>query len=97
MDQGGEDNWDTVGGPTERSLSPAPTVEEVVPESAQLASSAGKPRASTKERRPEPSATTEAVEPVVSHVEEEAPAEARLVDIANLFGAPTVIVVRSSL
>jgi hypothetical protein len=97
MDQGGEDNWDTVGRPTERSLSPAPTVEEVVPESTQLVSSAGEPRASTKEKRPEPSATIEAVEPVVSHVEEEVPAEARLVDIANLFGAPTVTVVRSSL
>jgi hypothetical protein len=47
--------------------------------------------------RPEPSATTEAVEPVVSHVEEEAPAEAGLVDIASLFGAPTVTVVRSNL
>jgi hypothetical protein len=63
----------------------------------QQASSAGEPRASTEERRPEPSATTEAVEPVVSHVEEEAPAEAGLVDIASLFGAPTVTVVRSNL
>jgi hypothetical protein len=41
VDQGEEDNWDTVGGATERSLSPAPTIEEVVPESAQQASSAG--------------------------------------------------------
>jgi hypothetical protein len=86
-----------VSGPTERSLSPDPTVEEVVPESAQQASSAGEPRASTEERRPEPSATTGAVEPVVSHVEEEVPADARLVDIASLFGTPTVTVVRSSL
>jgi hypothetical protein len=35
VDLGEEDDWDTVGGATERSLSPAPTVEEVVPESAQ--------------------------------------------------------------
>jgi hypothetical protein len=41
--------------------------------------------------------TNEAVEPVFSHVEEEAPAEAGLVDIANLFGAPTVTVVWSNL
>jgi hypothetical protein len=30
----GEDNWDTVGGVTERSLSPAPTVEETMLETA---------------------------------------------------------------
>jgi hypothetical protein len=86
-----------VGGATERSLSPAPTVEEVVPKSTQQASSAGEPRESTEERRPEPSATTEAVEPVVSHVEEEAPAEAGLIDITSLFGAPIVTVVRSNM
>jgi hypothetical protein len=49
------------------------------------------------ESRPEPSMTTGAEEPVVAHIEEEAPAEAGLVDIANLLGAPTVTVVRSSL
>jgi hypothetical protein len=37
------------------------------------------------------------MEPVVAHVEEEAPVEARLVDIASILGAPTVTVVRSSL
>jgi hypothetical protein len=41
--------------------------------------------------------TTGTVEPVVAHVEEEAPAEAGLVDIANILGTPTVTVVRSSL
>jgi hypothetical protein len=97
VDQGGEENWDMVGGATERSLSPAPTIEEVVPESAQLAISVGEPRASTEERRPEPSATIGAVEPVLAHVKEEAPAEARLVDIASILGAPNVTVVRSSL
>jgi hypothetical protein len=86
-----------VGGPTERSLSLSPTVEEVVPESAQQASSASEPRASTAERRPEPSATTEVVELVMAHVEEEAPVEAGLVNIAGLLGAPTVTVVRSNL
>jgi hypothetical protein len=34
-DQGGEDNWDTVGEPNERSISPAPTIEETVPQMAQ--------------------------------------------------------------
>jgi hypothetical protein len=97
VDQGDEENWDTVGGATERRLSPAPTIEEVVPELAQQATGANEPRASTEERRPEPSATTGAVEPVVAYAEEEAPAEAGLVDIASILGAPTVTVVRSSL
>jgi hypothetical protein len=97
VDQGDEKTWDMVGGATERSLSPAPTVEEVVPESAQQVTGAGEPPASTEEGRPEPSATTGVVEPVVTHVEEEAPAEAGLVDIASILGAPTVTVVRSSL
>jgi hypothetical protein len=47
--------------------------------------------------RPESSATTGAEEPVAAQAEEEVPAEAGLVDIASLFGAPTVTVVRSSL
>jgi hypothetical protein len=96
-DQGDEENWDKVGGATERSLSTAPTIEEAVSESAQQATVAGELLASTEERMPEPSATTRAVEPVVAHAEEEVPTEAGLVDIANILGAPTVTVVRSSL
>jgi predicted secreted protein len=49
------------------------------------------------ESRPEPSATTGAEEPVAAQAEEEAPAEARLVDITSILGTPTVAVVRSSL
>jgi hypothetical protein len=49
------------------------------------------------ESRPEPSATTGAEEPTVAQAEEEAPAEAGLVDITIKLGAPTVTVVRSSL
>jgi hypothetical protein len=51
----------------------------------------------TKEKRPESSSTTGAVEPKEALVEEEIVAEAGLVDIANILGAPTVTVVRSSL
>jgi hypothetical protein len=97
VDQGDEEDWDTVGGTTERSLSPAPAIEEVVPKPAQQATDAGKPRVSPEERRPEPSVTTRAEEPVVAHVEEEVPAEAVLVDIVSILGALTVTVVRSSL
>jgi hypothetical protein len=86
-----------MGGATERSLSPAPTVVGVVPESAQQTTSADETPTSTEERRPEPSAATETVEPVVSRVEEEAPVEAGLVDIARILGAPTETVVWSNL
>jgi hypothetical protein len=95
--QGGEDDWDTVGGATDRSRSPAPTMEEAVPESAQQTAGAGELPASTEEGRPEPSATTGTIESVVAPVEQEAPAEAGLVDITSILGAPTVTVVRSNL
>jgi predicted secreted protein len=72
-------------------------MEEAVPESAQQATSTGELPAPTEERRPESSATTGTVEPVVTAVEEEAPAEDGLVDIASILGAPTVTVVRSNL
>jgi hypothetical protein len=45
VDLGEEDDWDTLGGATERSLSPAPTVEEVVPESAQQTTGSDESRA----------------------------------------------------
>jgi hypothetical protein len=96
-DHGEEDNWDTVGGATERSLSPAPTVEDTMLEMAQQETVTAKPRVPAEERRPEPFATTGTVEPVVAHAEEEARAEVGLVDIASILGAPTVTVVRSSL
>jgi predicted secreted protein len=50
-----------------------------------------------EESGPEPSATTGTEEPVAAQAEEEAPVEAGLVDIASILGAPTVIVVWSSL
>jgi hypothetical protein len=68
-----------------------------VPEAAQQEALADEPRASVEERRPEPSATTGAVAPEVARVEEEAPMEPGIVDIASILGAPTVSVVRSSL
>jgi hypothetical protein len=41
--------------------------------------------------------TTGTEEPVVAHAEEETPAEATLVDIGSILGAPIVTVVQSSL
>jgi predicted secreted protein len=42
-------------------------------------------------------AAVAAEEAAAAEAQEEAPAEARLVDIASILGAPTVMIVRSSL
>jgi hypothetical protein len=54
------------------------------------------PQAPAVESRPEASTTTRAEELVAAQTEEEAPAEAGLVDIASILGASAVTVVRSS-
>jgi hypothetical protein len=45
----------------------------------------------------EPAAAAAAEEAAAAEAQEEAPAEAGLVDIVSILGAPTVMVVRSSL
>jgi hypothetical protein len=62
-----------VGGPTERSLIPAPTVEEIVPQMPRQMPGTSDPQASAEESWPEPSATTGAEGLVTTEVEEEAP------------------------
>jgi hypothetical protein len=86
-----------VGEPTERNRSPAPTIEELVSRITQRTTRVVEPQAPAVESRPKPSATTWDEEPVMARIEEEAPAEAGLVDIASILCAPTVAVVRSSL
>jgi hypothetical protein len=86
-----------VGGPTDRSRSPAPTVEERVARMTQRTTIVVEPQAPAVESRPETSMTTGAEEPVAAQIEEEAPAQAVLVDIASILGARTVTVVRPSL
>jgi hypothetical protein len=88
VEQGVEGDWDTVGEPAGGSRSPAPTVEELL---AQMTRQPPAAEGSTEPAAaaPEEAATTEA--------REEAPAEAGLVDITSILGAPTVTVVRSSL
>jgi hypothetical protein len=66
----------------------SPTVEELL---AQMECQPPAPQGGT-----EP-ATATAEEVVAAEVQEEVPAEAGLVDIASILGAPTVTVVRSSL
>jgi hypothetical protein len=88
VEQGDEGDWDTVGEPAGGSRSPAPTVEELL---AQLTRQPPVTEGSTEPTNvvAEEAATTEA--------QEEAPAEAGLVDIASILDAPTVMVVRWSL
>jgi hypothetical protein len=97
VDQGEGEDWDTVGGPAERSRSPAPTAEELVSRMTHRSTRVVKPQAPAVNSRPEPSTTAGAEEPGAAQAEEEAPAEAGLVDIASILGAPTVTVVQSSL
>jgi hypothetical protein len=88
VEQGVESEWDTVGEPAGGSRSPAPTVEELL---AQL------------ERQPPAteggaeSAAAAVEEAAATEAQEEAPAEAGLVDIASILGAPTVTAVRLNL
>jgi hypothetical protein len=97
VDQGEGEDWDTVGEPAERSRSPAPTVEKLVSQMTQQSTRVVELQAPAVESRPEPSTSVGAEEPAAAQAEEEAPAEAGLVDIASILGAPTVTVVRSSL
>jgi hypothetical protein len=97
VDQGDEGNWETVGEPTERSRIPAPTIEELVSQLTQRSTAVVESQAPIVESREEPAVAAAAEEPAATQVEGEAPAEAGLVDIASILGAPTVTVVRSSL
>jgi hypothetical protein len=73
------------------SRSPAPTVEEL------LAQMERQPPAAQESTQPAVAATEEAAEgSAATEVQEEVPAEAGLVDIASIPGAPAVTVVRSS-
>jgi hypothetical protein len=63
----------------------------------QQATRVAEPQVPAEESRPEPSATTGSGEPVAAQAEEEEPAETGLVDIASIFGIPTVTVVQSNL
>jgi hypothetical protein len=77
-----------VGEPAGASHSLAPTVEQLV---AQLTR-----QPPVAEGRTE-SAVAVAEEPTTTEAEEDAPAEAGLVNIASILGAPIMMVVRSSL
>jgi hypothetical protein len=61
---------DTVGEPTERSRSPAPTVKELVSQMTQQTTSVAEPQVLVEESRPEPSTTARTGEPVAAQAEE---------------------------
>jgi hypothetical protein len=88
VEQGDDGDWDIVGEAAGSSRSPAPTVEEL------LAQMEHQPPVAQGSTEPVAAATEEAA---ATEAHEEAPAEAGLVDIASILGAPTVTVVRSSL
>jgi hypothetical protein len=88
VEQGDKGEWDTVG-EVAGSRSPAPTVKELF---AQMERQPPAAQGST-----ELAAAAAAVEEAAATEAQEAPAEAGLVDIASILGAPTVTVVRSSL
>jgi hypothetical protein len=90
VDQGDEGEWDMVGEAT-GSRSPAPTVEEL------LAQMERQPPAAQGSTEPAAAAEEAAEGAATTEAQEEAPAEAVLVDIASILGAPTVTLVRSSL
>jgi hypothetical protein len=88
VEQGDEGDWDTVSELAGGSRSPAPTVEEI------LAQMTRQPPVAEGSTEPAAAATEEAA---TIEAQEEAPAEAGLVDIASILSAPTVTVVQSSL
>jgi hypothetical protein len=106
IDQGDEGEWDTVG-EAARSRSPTPNVEELLAqmerqppapqESMEPAAAAAGEVVTTEARESAAPAAVTAEEAVAAEAQEEVPAEAGLVDIASILGAPTVTVVRSSL
>jgi hypothetical protein len=61
-----------VGGPAERSRSPAPTAEELVSRMTQRSTSVVETQAPAVESRPEPSMTASAEEPAATQAKEEA-------------------------
>jgi hypothetical protein len=88
VEQGDEGDWDIVGEPAGGSRSPASTIEEL------LAQLERQPPVAQGSIEPAAAATEEAT---ATESQEEAPAEAGLVDIASILGTPTMTVVRSSL
>jgi hypothetical protein len=106
VEEGDEGEWDTVGEPV-GSRSPAPTVEELIAqlerqppahqERTEPAAPAVEEVVAVGAQEGTAPATVAAEEAAAAGAQEEAPAEGGLVDIASILGAPTAMIVRSSL
>jgi hypothetical protein len=106
VEEGDEGVWDTVGEPA-GSRSPAPTVEELLPqlerqpparqESTGPAAPAVEEVVAVGAQEGATLAAVAAEEAAAVEAQEEAPAEGGRVDIASILGAPAVTIVRSSL
>jgi hypothetical protein len=106
VEVGDEGEWDTVGEPA-GSRSPAPTIEELLAQlerqppapqgSTELAAAAAEEVVAARAQESAALATAAGGGATATEAQEEAPAEAGLVDIASILGAPTVTIVRSSL
>jgi hypothetical protein len=106
VDEGDEGEWGTVGEPA-GSHSPAPTVEELLAQlerqppapqgSIEPVAAAAEEMVAAAAQESVVSATVAGGEATAAEMQEEAPAEAGLVDIASILGALTVTIVRSSL
>jgi hypothetical protein len=106
VDQGDVGEWDTVGEPA-GSRSPAPTVEDLLAQmerqppapqgSTEPAAAAAEEVVASGAQESAAPAAVAAEEAAAAEAQEDAPAEAGLVDIASILGAPTVMIVRSSL
>jgi hypothetical protein len=97
VDQGEEETWDTVAAAPKRSTNPLLSIEEVVPAPAQQAAGADNSQTSATKRRTGLSLATVPEQPEEAQAEDEATAEAGIIDKASILGAPTVTVVRSTL
>jgi hypothetical protein len=96
VDQDDEGGWDTVGAVAERNISPPPATKEAVPGAACQETSAVNSLASAEEARDPPLATM-VEQPEGISAEVEAISKTGTVDIASILGAPTVILVWSTL
>jgi hypothetical protein len=106
IEAGDECEWDTVGEPA-GSRSPAPTVEELIAQlerqpptsqgSTEPAAAAAEEVVAAGVQESAAPATAAGGEATATEAQEEAPTKTGLVDIASILGAPTVMIVRSSL
>jgi hypothetical protein len=96
MDHDEEETWHMVGGAADTSISMPPTTGKSCRNrhNKRLAPTT---RTRAKERRPNSSSAAVAEKPKEAQTDDEVTANAGIVDISSILGAPAVTVVRSNL